>query len=696
MGCNCGKYQEGGTIEKTRTFNEFEYNKLVDREKKEFFGYWSGYLWDITHKSSPDIVGKFNPKTKILYIFGNSDLNNPLVKWLQDNSKISREEYEKLENGGRLDSETLDLIETLQPLADSGDENAIKLIESLKAKTEKAENKYEFVYSVTAKRDNVSRIIEEVLIDKENTSNSFNLDYEKKYQLIQRGFNKIYLEVNALINGKEISDWYAYKVSFSIHDVNEINKIISDLYFIHSVQTENYSRYMLNKEYLFTENVNESINEIESYLQIRNDRYDVTSYVVRVKNSTISEKKSFSKEDYEPFYYVKTDYKKKLITIFEPNPNNPFDRDDKTVFKEITIKDLNKYTRNQLDLPNAQKRYLYLNKLPVIKDELKDKLSKNIPIGQQLKVYLNQEYQKNYEIIYSRGGSIKGYNHIYYNDKDWNIYYSIEKEDDFYGKRTFDDIVIKDSDGNEINYMELPKEETDLIHQMIERDMYEFAKGGHIKSGDIAQMGTIVITKEYVDEKKMLFSSYNMSNINSYMFRGELKVPIEEAERDMARAKQEIEVVNKRLPFTTWELKLKKGQNKFEFMGDVYEIYTEKRPMDTYGWKKRNWEKTYYGIRKITNNDEKDYFSSEPYSDKKENLVRGLNWNFIKLIYERGEIDFPLPKQYADGGHIGIEVSKCELEDMVGRKLDGWNDDIIYYGGKKYEKCFLRPYYKVK
>jgi len=102
MGCNCGKYQEGGTIEKTRTFNEFEYNKLVDREKKEFFGYWSGYLWDITHKSSPDIVGKFNPKTKILYIFGNSDLNNPLVKWLQDNSKISREEYEKLANGGRL------------------------------------------------------------------------------------------------------------------------------------------------------------------------------------------------------------------------------------------------------------------------------------------------------------------------------------------------------------------------------------------------------------------------------------------------------------------------------------------------------------------------------------------------------------------------------------------------------------------
>lgn len=103
MSCNCDKYEQGGTIEKVRTFNEFEYNKLVDREKKEFFGYWSGYLWDITHKSSSDIVGKFNPKTKVLYIFGNSDLSNPLVKWLQDNSKVSGEEYQKLFDGGRLD-----------------------------------------------------------------------------------------------------------------------------------------------------------------------------------------------------------------------------------------------------------------------------------------------------------------------------------------------------------------------------------------------------------------------------------------------------------------------------------------------------------------------------------------------------------------------------------------------------------------
>ena len=639
MSCNCDKYEQGGTIEKVRTFNEFEYNKLVDREKKEFFGYWSGYLWDITHKSSSDIVGKFNPKTKVLYIFGNSDLSNPLVKWLQDNSKVSREEYQKLFDGGRLDEETLNLIETLQPLADSGDENAKKLIESLRGSS-KSENKYEFVYSVTAIRDNgVNKILEDVLAENENTNKEFSIDYERKYKLIDRDFNKAKLRVSVLINGDKLDSYYDFRTSLSIHDLTEINSIIKNLFFIHSIQRKDFSRYLhlLGNEYLFTENVNESLNKIESDLN-RKDRYDVNSYVVKVKDATIIETKNFTKQDYEPFYYVKTDNKKRLITIFEPNPNNPFDRDDKTLFKEITFKDLNKYTRNQLDLPNAQKRYAYLSKLPVIKNELKDKFSKDIPRGQQLRVYLDQEYQKNYETVYSSGGNIKFAN------------------------------------GGGIGQEE-----------------FEYAKGGGVKE-EIAKMGTTVITKEYVDETQMLSSAYRMSDINYYMFRGKLEKPIEEVERDIELAKKEIEVVNKRLPFTTWELKLKKGQNKFEFMGDVYEIYTEKRPMETYGWKRRNWEKTYYGIRKITNNNEKDYFSSEPYSDKKENLVRGFNWKFISLIYERGEIDYPLPKQYADGGYIG-EISKNELETMVGRKLDGWNDDEVVFEGKVFKKCYLRPYY---
>jgi hypothetical protein len=363
MGCNCGKYQEGGTIEKTRTFNEFEYNKLVDREKKEFFGYWSGYLWDITHKSSPDIVGKFNPKTKILYIFGNSDLNNPLVKWLQDNSKISREEYEKLENGGR--------------------------------------------FGQIHKRNLAT-----------NSMYKKQMEWESKVE-----------KEGEFVNGGGVQEYRkGGGVELSLHDklaIERAEKEVNNLSFNILPKQKKAVIDFIVKGYYNFEQKNNTITAIGG------KRYDLNKVII--------------------------------------NPNGDF----------------------------------YI-------------ISKKETGGG----------------VYSRGGSIKGYNNIYYDNKDWNIYYSIEKEDDFYGKRTFDDIVIKDSDGNEINYMELPKEETDLIHQMIERDMYEFAKGGHIK--------------------------------------------------------------------------------------------------------------------------------------------------------------------YAQGGHIGREVSKCELEDMVGKKLDGWNDDIIFYGGKKYEKCFLRPYYKVK
>jgi hypothetical protein len=51
--------------------------------------------------------------------------------------------------------------------------------------------------------------------------------------------------------------------------------------------------------------------------------------------------------------------------------------------------------------------------------------------------------------------------------------------------------------------------------------------------------------------------------------------------------------------------------------------------------------------------------------------------------------------KFKNGGGIGTEISKIELENMIGKKLNGWNDDIVYYNGKKYQKCYLRPYYKV-
>jgi hypothetical protein len=428
------------------------------------------------------------------------------------------------------------------------------------------------------------------LAENENTNKEFSIDYERKYKLIDRGFNKAKLRVSVLINGDKLDSYYDFRTSLSIHDLTEINSIIKNLFFIHSIQRKDFSRYLLNNEYLFTENVNESLNKIESDLKNRNDRYDVNSYVVKVKDATIIETKNFTKQDYEPFYYAKTDNKKRLITIFEPNPNNPFDRDDKTLFKEITFKELNKYTRNQLDLPNAQKRYGYLSKLPVIKNELKDKFSKDIPIGQQLRVYLDQEFQKNYETVYFDGGRIKGYNQIKYDAKDWDIYYSMEKSDDYYGKRTFDDIVIVDSDGNEVDYMNLPNSETDIIHGMIEEDI---ENNYYVNGGGVGE------------SKNKNFSPRMLQ-----------KMAYKQAKSDIAKHYY------------------KTG-----------EPFYEHKPSDEW----RKWALPYDTI-------------------------------------------IETDKPFKNGGYIG-EISKTELETMVGRKLDGWNDDEVVFEGKVFKKCYLRPYY---
>jgi len=50
-------------------------------------------------------------------------------------------------------------------------------------------------------------------------------------------------------------------------------------------------------------------------------------------------------------------------------------------------------------------------------------------------------------------------------------------------------------------------------------------------------------------------------------------------------------------------------------------------------------------------------------------------------------------KKYESGG--AIEISKSELENIVGRKLNGWNDDNVYHNEKQYKKCYLKPYYKL-
>ena len=95
---NWDKLEEGGSIDSVRRFTEDDFNKLT--YLGNFSIYWSGYLWEIYPKGGGMVLGKFNPKTKTLFITRKKDLTNDLVKYLKENSYVSKEEYFKLEKGG--------------------------------------------------------------------------------------------------------------------------------------------------------------------------------------------------------------------------------------------------------------------------------------------------------------------------------------------------------------------------------------------------------------------------------------------------------------------------------------------------------------------------------------------------------------------------------------------------------------------
>ena len=50
--------------------------------------------------------------------------------------------------------------------------------------------------------------------------------------------------------------------------------------------------------------------------------------------------------------------------------------------------------------------------------------------------------------------------------------------------------------------------------------------------------------------------------------------------------------------------------------------------------------------------------------------------------------------KFEEGGYIE-RIPTETLEGMVGRKLNGWNDDVVIYNGVAYKKCFMQPYYKI-
>ena len=127
------------------------------------------------------------------------------------------------------------------------------------------------------------------------------------------------------------------------------------------------------------------------------------------------------------------------------------------------------------------------------------------------------------------------------------------------------------------------------------------------------------------------------------------------------RAKEELDLILSRTPFKTWFLQLKKGQNKFEFLGDEYEIFSVSKNIgDTY--KTRSFFEALWGIRKIKENASKydlsDYgvFLNSANSKTKESLIFGINSRFKDLILKKN-ISLPIPNNDIEFEQGGITES---------------------------------------
>jgi hypothetical protein len=102
------QYRDGGSISSDRRFTEWDFNKLMASDK--FRAVWNGNLWEIIEEGRTTVLGKFNPKTKLLYISGDKNMDNFLVVWMTENGFVNSDEYAILANGGGIGSENSRLV----------------------------------------------------------------------------------------------------------------------------------------------------------------------------------------------------------------------------------------------------------------------------------------------------------------------------------------------------------------------------------------------------------------------------------------------------------------------------------------------------------------------------------------------------------------------------------------------------------
>jgi hypothetical protein len=77
----------------------------------------------------------------------------------------------------------------------------------------------------------------------------------------------------------------------------------------------------------------------------------------------------------------------------------------------------------------------------------------------------------------------------------------------------------------------------------------------------------------------------------------------------------------------------------------------------------------------------------------KDVVCSSCGWGWNKHESEEDDV-YVCHKCGADNNPAHTALSSQEVEDKLGRKINWWNDDIVYLSGIKYKKVYLRPEYK--
>ncbi len=211
--------EQGGSIDSNRRFTEVEFNRLTMDTN---FSVWydRGFsTWLIAHKDTgTKTIGKFNPINKTLFIAGAKDLSNPLVKWLQQNSGVSVDEYAKLEEGGNIN----DIM-----LGKNDSEIVKNIVNIIKEFATGAKNTYTF---------NIETPSASVINFKiETTIQSISISFERGNTFVRlQGFdnNRQYSDRIKTSSFEAIRKWlkqYKPLTSFTGISENDINNILVDL-----------------------------------------------------------------------------------------------------------------------------------------------------------------------------------------------------------------------------------------------------------------------------------------------------------------------------------------------------------------------------------------------------------------------------------------------------------------------------------